>query len=270
MPIPEFARAISPTLSGAPAEEASQWDITGITEALGGTAEERIDIAFGAGTRLRLGHEQVTELELFPAAGVVRLTAPDMHIALFDQAEPPTIAATGIVFTRTEPAHRSLAIASEGTVTLVATPSSVEAAKMTADDGDTAKRPSGRSVAEEGLTDDSVAPEGMLPQALPPDQRSGQPRVTFAGRLGRDPRCRTTPRQIRVCTFPVAEKREATETPTWLTVVAFKALAEKVEATLKKGMFVDGVGYQHERGHKDRDGVTRTETEIYAVVVTPR
>lgn len=249
---------------------ARAWDVAAIASSLDSVPQERIDRMFGAGVRFSLGQHQETELELFPAAGVVRLTALDMHFALFDQAETPTIAASGIVFTRSEPAHRSLAITNEGTITFVATPPPLEAAKTAANDAGMAKRPTGHFAAEEGLTDDPAAPQGMLQQTLPPDRYAGQPRITFSGRLGRDPRCRTTPREIRVCTFPVAEKREAAETPTWLTVVAFKALAAKVESTLKKGMFVDGVGYKHERVRKGRDGVTRTESEIYAVVVTPR
>jgi hypothetical protein len=255
--------------SNAP-QTARTWDVEAIACSLNGVPQKRSDQAFGAGVRFRLGQRQETELELFPAAGVVRLTTPDLQLAILGQTEPPTIAATGIVFTRSEPSHRSLAIAREGTLTLVATPPPPETVQTAADDIAAMQRAEGHFAAEEGLTDDPVAPEGMLQQALPSDRRAGQPRVTFAGRLGRDPRCRTTPREIRVCTFPVAEKRDAAETPNWLTIVAFKALAAKVEATLKKGMFVEGIGYEHQHERKGRDGATRSEAEIYAVVITPR
>jgi hypothetical protein len=262
--MPEHIRS-SDALSAGP-----DWDVGAMSHALNDQPQERIDGAFGSGTRFRLGPGRAVELDIFPATGVVRVTAPDMQLALFDQAEPPTVASTSIVFTRSEPAHRSLAITNEGTITLVATPPPIETAKTAANDAETPKRPTGHPATEAGRTDDPAVPESMLQDPLPSDQRGGQPRVAFSGRLGRDPRCRTTPREIRVCTFPVAEKHEATETPTWLTVVAFRALAEKVEATLKKGMFVDGIGYQHERERKGRDGAARRDSELYAVVVTPR
>jgi hypothetical protein len=253
------------------ASEGRHWDLDAISRSLHDAPREHSDRVFGAGVRFRLGRQQETDLELFPAAGVVRVTAPDLQLALFGQEEAPTVATAGIVFTRDQPSHRSLAIAAEGTITLAApAATAAEAAKSVPDAAAPPQRPTHRSVAEKGLTDDPAAPAAASQHALPEPPQTGQPRVAFAGRLGRDPRCRTTPREIRVCTFPVAEKRDAVDTPNWLSVVAFKALAAKVEATLKKGMFVEGVGYQHERERKGRDGATRTGTEIYAVVVTPR
>lgn len=120
----------------------------------------------------------------------------------------------------------------------------------------------------EGQSRGQEAYQGSRPE---PRQQK-QPRVTLSGRLGTDPRCRTTPKpkEVLVCSFPVAEKREGTETPNWLTVVAFKALAAKVQETLKKGMVVDVVGYEHEKTRKAKDGTLRQHKEIYAVAIRNR
>jgi hypothetical protein len=84
------------------------WGVDDISRALNHLPQEPTDLAFGAGVRFRLGHQQQMVLELFRAVGVVRVTSPDMQIALLDQAAAPTVASTGITFTRDEPSHCSL------------------------------------------------------------------------------------------------------------------------------------------------------------------
>jgi single stranded DNA-binding protein len=94
--------------------------------------------------------------------------------------------------------------------------------------------------------------------------------VQLAGRLGQDPRIRTTPKGTLIASFPLGVKDEADlEKTTWHTVLAFRERAQTVHDTLKKGMPVEVIGYVHERAIPRRDGSTRTVQEVYATVVRP-
>ncbi len=92
-----------------------------------------------------------------------------------------------------------------------------------------------------------------------------------AGRLGQDPRTRTTPKGTLIASFPLGVKDEADlEKTSWHTVLAFRERAQTVHDTLKKGMPVEVIGYVHEREIPRRDGSTRTVEEVYATVIKQR
>ena len=95
-------------------------------------------------------------------------------------------------------------------------------------------------------------------------------RVTLTGRLGQNPRLRTTPKGTLVAQFPLGVKDETDLTKTtWHQVLAFQKRAEQVRDRLKKGDAVEVIGYRHERTIPGRNG-PRTVAQIYATVVTPR
>ena len=83
--------------NGHPAD----WDIGAVAQALSIPFETRADPVLGAGARFHLGPEPSvsTELELFPATGVVRLTGPDLQLVLVHE-QAPVVSSTGLVFTR--------------------------------------------------------------------------------------------------------------------------------------------------------------------------
>ena len=254
-----------------PAETPS-WDVEAIAQALQSPTEERTDRAFGAGVRLRLGPEQTTELELFPTAGVVRLTGPHLHAALFDQDHPPALGGDAMIFDAAADGwRRRLRITAAGDIALAVTRETAPGSpRMAQDAPQAAERPETRIGPETPATAPPVASEdpSAPPPATAPTAR--QPRVVFAGRLGSDPRCRTTPREILVCTFPVAEQHEGVEQPTWRTVVTFKNLAHTVQETLRRGMFAEFVAYEHQKARRTRDGEARLETQYYVTAVKVR
>jgi hypothetical protein len=145
------------------------WNFGALAEALHGAPEASIDPALGAGMRFRLGAEQSVALELFPAAGVVRLAAPDLQIVLARQEQPPDIAASGLVFARDEWGHRALAVSWEGTLTLVASPPDGPAAgPRTAPGGPIApQRPTGSLTGETGPSGDPEASGIPVPEMVP-------------------------------------------------------------------------------------------------------
>jgi hypothetical protein len=92
------------------------------------------------------------------------------------------------------------------------------------------------------------------------------PRLTLRGRVGAEPRFRTTKNDTLVCAFPLAVHDEAGKT-TWHRVVAFKDRAQKLQGALQKGQEVEVIGYVHTSEGKDKDGNPKVIEEVWAAVV---
>ncbi len=101
---------------------------------------------------------------------------------------------------------------------------------------------------------------------------SGVNKVIILGRLGNAPELRTLPNGDPVARISVAtsdtwidkqsgEKKENTE---WLTVIAFRKLAEIFEKYLKKGSQIYVEGKLRTRKWQAQDGTDRYTTEIIA------
>src|SRR3712207_3247575 len=81
----------------------------------------------------------------------------------------------------------------------------------------------------------TVEPPAPTGEAAPDPEARERVRVTLAGRLGQNPRIRTTPKGTLVAQFPLGVKDEADlDTTTWHTVLAFQKRAEQVRESLKK------------------------------------
>ncbi len=96
-------------------------------------------------------------------------------------------------------------------------------------------------------------------------------RVILIGNLGRDPEIRRLENGATVAKFPIAtnenykdksgEWQQQTE---WHDIVVWRTLAERAEATLKKGMAVYIEGKLTHRTWQDQDGNNRKTTEVVA------
>lgn len=96
-------------------------------------------------------------------------------------------------------------------------------------------------------------------------------RVTFTGRLPRDPELRVTPTGQSVATFSVACNRNIREGDNWreetewFRVVIWRELAERMSNRLKKGSFVLVEGRLQTRKWNDQQsGQERTTVEVIA------
>lgn len=96
-------------------------------------------------------------------------------------------------------------------------------------------------------------------------------RVTLIGNLGRDPEIRTLETGAMVAKFSVATDEGYRDTSgnwvdraEWHEIVAWRQLAERAQATLKKGMLVYVEGKLTTRKWKDQNDVERYRTEIVA------
>jgi single-strand DNA-binding protein len=96
-------------------------------------------------------------------------------------------------------------------------------------------------------------------------------RVTLIGNLGRDPEIRTLETGAMVAKFSVATDEGYRDTngnwvdrAEWHEIVAWRQLAERAQATLKKGMLVYVEGKLSTRKWKDQNDVERYRTEVVA------
>ena len=101
-------------------------------------------------------------------------------------------------------------------------------------------------------------------------------RVTLVGRLTRDPELRYIPSGAAVLSFSIAVNRrykaqsgEWKDDTTFVDVVAWQALAERLNETLKKGspVFVDGS--LTSRSWETPEGQKRSKIEVRAMSVQP-
>ena len=96
-------------------------------------------------------------------------------------------------------------------------------------------------------------------------------RVTLIGNLGRDPEIRTLETGAMVAKFSVATDEGYRDTSgnwvdrvEWHEVVAWRQLAERAQAALKKGMLVYVEGKLSTRKWKDQNDVEHYRTEVVA------
>jgi hypothetical protein len=122
---------------------------------------------------------------------------------------------------------------------------------------------------DHGPSSDCAAPERAFQNDLP--EPDGQPRVTYSGRLGTDPRTKVTPRGRYVMAFPVAVAVESQHKPEWRSTVVFDDKARQLDGMLSKGTVVDVVAYEHRKVSRDpKTGARRERMEYYATAVTPK
>jgi len=99
--------------------------------------------------------------------------------------------------------------------------------------------------------------------------------VTFIGNVGKDPELRKTPTDISVTQFSFAvdkymgkdEDGKPVDTTMWLTVVAWRDLAEQVVKIVRKGKLVLVSGKLAVREYTDKENVKHTKVEIVASTV---
>ncbi|MFB7029642.1 MULTISPECIES: single-stranded DNA-binding protein [unclassified Streptomyces] len=107
---------------------------------------------------------------------------------------------------------------------------------------------------------------------------AGETTITLAGNLVDDPEVRFTPAghavaKFRVASTPRTFDKQAQEwkdgDPLFLTVSAWRSLAENCGESLQRGMRVIVTGALKQRSYEDREGVKRTVYEVEAEDVAP-
>jgi Single-strand binding protein family len=99
-----------------------------------------------------------------------------------------------------------------------------------------------------------------------PTTRIEQERVNLTGRIGMEPRFRTTKNDKLVCSFPLAVHEEDGATR-WHNVAVFGERALRLQGELAKGQEVEVVGYVHVQQVSGKDGTPKEKREVWAAVV---
>lgn len=257
-----------PSLEGIPYRAKQSWDVGAISQALNHPPEPAQDIAHGPGVRYALADGALT-IELFPphaerCTGIVRLSTADSLQEFYRQPQP-ALRDEGIIF---ETSQLLISVSSTGELmTYRIVPD--EGAEEPSDGPDCVGEVSDPSRDDEGPGGDSAASGTPFQNVLA--ETEGQPRVTYSGRLGTDPRTKMTPKGKLVMEFPVAVAVEGLEKPDWKNTVVFDEKATKLEGVLVKGMGVEVVAYEHRKLTRDaKTGKQRERVEYYATSVSPR
>src|SRR5512144_1445929 len=242
----------------------ARFDEQALADALNACSATVRDVAYGEGVQYSAGRGSV-RLEIFPRAGVTRLTAPDVRLELFGGARVE-VSDGGVEFSRTQPGQdASLTVVPDGGIvfTLVA--------------GGEHRAPDAAAP-----TPAEPLPQPAPPHAKPPGQapdrsqpaaeheESPEPEaVTMQGRLGRDPWFGGS-EDSPIAGFPLAIN--AANRTIWHKVVVFDEAATKLAAQLqrgdvRKGRLVEVTGQLVVREDPTPKGVRRTE-EFHATAVS--
>jgi single-strand DNA-binding protein len=211
--------------------------VLAIAAALEADTTDIVDVALGDGWRLALGPTGVRSLELFPNTRTARLSTEDVQLTVYRVVEPTVDGAAVTISTQHQ--NSRLTVEASGSVAL--------------EIGD-------------NFQVQEPAPDRRGERDNEHEQRE---RLTLSGRVGQNPRFKTTQKGTLVAQFPVAVRDDEQQT-TWHRVVAFGDRAEKVRETVQRGQAVEVVGYRHTRTSRTRDGKETTIVEVYATVVRTR
>jgi hypothetical protein len=267
--------------------DSSAWDLPAVAGALGTPGAPHHDPTHGEGVAFRLGTVRPLDLELFPDAGVVRLTGGDVQVSLLRQPQGPRLAPEGLVFELPATSDgRFLSVSPTGEVTLFLVPDVIgdpvpddprmarfgpQDAPSTAVDTPTTPTvetaSSGAPGASEGLAAPSMPPPT---DATATTERDYVPRLT--GRLARNPRFHENKQGVLVAEFDLGVKDpDDPSKTTWYALAVFGERAEKLKGAVKQGDLVDVIGsYKHVREYTGRDGQRRRKEQWYPTVVKLR
>ena len=217
-----------------PSRPRTSWDVGLLSQALGQAPDPCEDVAHGPGVRYGLADGLVT-VELFPPvaerpSGIVRISTADTRHELFRQSEP-VVRSDGLIF---HAQGRVLTLTAEGAFAYHYVSPERHTLPIAAPTSSEGLNPHG-----EVLVDVSSDPEPLQVVSKEPATASEtQPRVTYSGRLGTDPRTKVTPKGKFVMEFPVAVAVADQEKPEWRHTVVFDAKARVLDGVLYKGMAV--------------------------------
>lgn len=264
----EHDKCASGHVEGIPRQTRQSWDIGAISQALQTSPHVAHDRVHGPGVHYALADGALT-VDLFPPhaerrSGIVRLSTADSLQEFYRQPQP-AIREDGLIF---ETGEHLITLSPTGelmTYRRVPDDGPQEPANGAESDNQGFDTPDDH----QGPGDDPGAARRAFQNALP--DREGQPRVTYAGRLGIDPRTKLTPKGTFVMEFPVAVPIEGQEKPEWRSTVVFDEKAKKLDGVLRKGVAVDVVAYEHRKVSRDaKTGTRRERLEYYATAVTPK
>jgi hypothetical protein len=238
----------------------SQFDRQAISDALTTRADDARDVAFGAGSHVTVAGGK-TSLQVFPAAGVARVTTDDVRIEVH---RLPGLAVDAeksrVVFEQGTPDDRTrLIVRSDGKVSLIPV--------LRAPEGAVTEQPTTPDANTVETTEPASARVSSADRVTP---ETGETEVvTLQGRLGRDPWFASN-EDSPIAGFPLAVNEE--QKTTWHKVVVFDETARQLheqhqKGDVRKGRLVDVTGRPVVQEEQTPRG-TKRRTEFHASQVS--
>jgi hypothetical protein len=198
------------------------FDPATVADTLGAPMVERFHQAYGRGFRYALGIEGYddprADLEIYPAAEVVRYSSQTSSIAVRLRDRQPYVTDECVVFEgRTDTEQSSLVFMRDGSVTFFQGPASPKSATQIEWENATRDVRACSNRVEQVADEIAASRENA---SSDPNGEQDKTRVKIEGRMGTDPRIRATNRGI-IVRFPLAEHAEDNHT-VWHEVYSTK------------------------------------------------
>ena len=221
----------------------SNFDRDTIGSTLGAEPRSIYDVAHGAGEALTFGDTN-TQLEVYPDAGVTRVTTGDARLELFRVPGYSVDDDAGYVIFEHGPDHdrTRLVVRGDGKVVfgpVLGAPELATTDEIPADDDQVNSTPP-------AVSDRSTAAQDGSPVPAANAESAEAEQIQLRGRLGRDPWFSGGDESELIGGFPLAVNAEGRGGTTWHKVVTFGETAEELRenAKIRKGSLVDVTG-QH-------------------------
>jgi hypothetical protein len=239
------------------------FNISELSDALDTESRTTRDVAHGWGEAMTLG-ESMTELQIYPAAGVVRATSEAASLELHRVPGYTVQDETVVYFEPTAETERTrLTVNTDGEISLRSLAGATAAPEAKPTDtpptGETSSQNASQSPTEPTQTPSAGGPESE-------DRRT----ITFSGQLGRDPWFKQDGDEL-VSGFPVAENHNGAPT-IWYDVVTRGELAKHIQdsfaTTNKDTVITSGQPVEVTGHHELKPGTKRAKPDLLATSVT--
>jgi hypothetical protein len=242
----------------------NEFDAAVVGQALGAEPRVTRDVAHGDGEALDVGE---TTLEVYPTAGVTRVTTPDARIELY---RVPSYAVTGerVVFEQGDQDDRSrLLVRDDGKVSFYPVLRATESSRT----GDTALSGRQDSPATTDPPNNVTRRNDATPTSSEGEKGGEVQTLRLQGRLGSNPWFRLD-QEPPVGGFPLAVHSEQGQT-TWHKVIVFDSAAGQLHEAVDnkqigKGRLVEVTGQTVVREEPKANGGVKKSAEFHATDVT--
>lgn len=250
--------------------EIINFDHEAVKATLNAESQSRRDVAHGDGEALIIA-EGKTELEIYPEAGVARVTTADARVEIYRVPGYSLNTTVGrVVFDQGADDNRTrLLVQRDGKVSyhpVLRAPQSATTAETSRND---AQLPLETSTAVKTTTEPQEPTSSPVPQA----ENAETDQVQLRGRLGNDPWFTRGQEAEVIGGFPLAINTEGRGRTIWHRVVTFGETAEQLREAhrtgqIRKGRTVDVTGQHVTRDEQTESGRPRLIREFHATSVT--
>jgi hypothetical protein len=250
--------------------EIGEFDAEAISTTLRAESRSLRDVAHGDGEALSLADGKA-ELEVYPGAGVARVTTADARVEIYRVPGYSLNADVGrVVFEQGADDQRTrLLVQRNGRISF----HPVLRAAQSPTTGETSQNDGQLPLAVSLAADTTTAPQEAPSSSLPHPESTETEQVQLKGRLGNDPWFTSGEASEVIGGFPLAVNVEGRAGTVWHKVVTFGETAEQLREArrtgqIRKGRLVDVTGRHVTRDEQTETGRTRVIREFHATSVT--